>query len=369
MLKYELQLFAKEGAGGEKTEEPTAKKLEDTRKEGKVAKSKEIGNAATLLTLFVMLRIMYAGFGTGFLNLMRYVYGKFPAVTANPDGFIPLNTLDALFATSVVEILKMLVPLMLASFAVVFVVNLLQVKWKITTKPLEPKFSKLNPLNGFSRLFSPQTLMEVVKSFMKIALISYVVYSYLKDRINEILLLYDLPLMGAISLISRIVVDVGLRIAAFYIIIAAADYVWEKYRFKEDVKMTKQEVKDEYKNTEGDPQIKGQQRRRMQEASRRRMMQALPEADVVITNPTHYAVALKYDQNVTDAPFVVAKGADFLAQKIKETAREHEIEIVENKPLARTLYANVEIGESVPPELYQAVAEILAYVYHLKGRI
>nr|MCR5303084.1 EscU/YscU/HrcU family type III secretion system export apparatus switch protein [Lachnospiraceae bacterium] len=136
-----------------------------------------------------------------------------------------------------------------------------------------------------------------------------------------------------------------------------------------DVKMTKQEVKDEYKNQEGDPQIKGQQRRRMQEASRRRMMQALPEADVVITNPTHYAVALKYDQSVADAPFVVAKGADFLARKIKDTAREHNIEIVENKPLARTLYANVEIGESVPPELYQAVAEILAYVYHLKGKI
>lgn len=369
MLKYELQLFAKEGAGGEKTEEPTSKKLEDTRNEGKVAKSKEISNAATLLTLFIMLRIMYASFGTGFINLMRYVYGKFPAVVSNPDGLFPSNTLDALFTTSVVEILKMLVPMMLASFAVVFVADLVQVKWKITTKPLEPKFSKLNPMNGFSRLFSPQTLMEVVKSFLKIALISYVVYSYLKDRIGEILLLYDLPLMGAISLISRIVVDVGLRIAAFYIIIAAADYVWEKYRFKEDVKMTKQEVKDEYKNTEGDPQIKGQQRRRMQEASRRRMMQALPEADVVITNPTHYAVALKYDQNVTDAPFVVAKGADFLAQKIKETAREHDIEIVENKPLARTLYANVEIGESVPPELYQAVAEILAYVYHLKGRI
>lgn len=152
-------------------------------------------------------------------------------------------------------------------------------------------------------------------------------------------------------------------------VVAYADYRYQKWKFRDDMKMTKQEVKDEYKNMEGDPQVKGKQKQRMREASMRRMMQQLPEADVVITNPTHYAVAIKYDPDKYDAPYVIAKGEDFLAQKIKDVAKENHIEIVENKPLARMLYANVEIGGLVPPELYQAVAEVLAFVYHLKGKV
>lgn len=151
-------------------------------------------------------------------------------------------------------------------------------------------------------------------------------------------------------------------------VIALLDFAYQKWKFRQDMMMTKQEVKDEYKNQEGDPQIKGKQRQRMREASQRRMMQQLPEADVVITNPTHFAVAIKYDPDRYDAPYVLAKGEDYLAQKIKEIAREHDIEIVENKPLARMLYANVDIGGLIPPELYQAVAEVLAFVYHLKGK-
>ena len=158
-----------------------------------------------------------------------------------------------------------------------------------------------------------------------------------------------------------------MKISIVYLVVGIADYVFQKRKFNEDMKMTKQEVKDEFKNTEGDPQIKGQQRRRMQEASQRRMMQDVPKADVVITNPTHYAVALKYDADTSTAPIVVAKGEDYLAQKIKEIAKDNQIEIVENKPLARMLYANVEIGAEIPPELYQAVAEVLAMVYHMKN--
>ncbi len=161
----------------------------------------------------------------------------------------------------------------------------------------------------------------------------------------------------------------GIRIAAVYMVVAYADYRYQKWKFRDDMKMTKQEVKDEYKNMEGDPQVKGKQKQRMREASMRRMMQQLPEADVVITNPTHYAVAIKYDPDKYDAPYVIAKGEDFLAQKIKDVAKENHIEIVENKPLARMLYANVEIGGLIPPELYQAVAEVLAFVYHLKGKV
>ena len=176
-------------------------------------------------------------------------------------------------------------------------------------------------------------------------------------------------LYQALGLIGDIVVDLGIRISVVYMIIAFLDYAYQKWKFKDDMKMTKQEVKDEFKNQEGDPQIKGKQKQRMMEASRRRMMQQLPEADVVITNPTHYAVAIKYDPDKYDAPYVVAKGEDFLAQKIKEIAKENNVEIVENKPLARMLYANVDIGGLIPPELYQSVAEVLAFVYHLKGRI
>ena len=184
-----------------------------------------------------------------------------------------------------------------------------------------------------------------------------------------IYLLYDIQLTQAIILIGETVIDLGIRVSVIYVVIAAADFAYQKWKFHEDMKMTKQEVKEEYKNQEGNPEIKGKIRSKMREASQRRMMQSLPEADVVITNPTHYAVAIKYDPDVSPAPIVIAKGEDYLAQKIKETAREHSIEIVENKPLARMLYANVEIGAEIPPELYQAVAEVLAFVYHVKGKI
>ena len=170
-------------------------------------------------------------------------------------------------------------------------------------------------------------------------------------------------------MVGTTVIDLGIRISVVYMIIALADFAYQKYKFKKDMKMTKQEVKEEYKNQEGNPEIKGKIRQRMREVSQRRMMQALPQADVVITNPTHYAVAIQYEPEKYPAPIVIAKGEDFLAQKIKEVAKENEIEIVENKPLARMLYANVEVGAQVPPELYQAVAEVLAFVYHAKGRI
>ena len=175
--------------------------------------------------------------------------------------------------------------------------------------------------------------------------------------------------MQALQLAAEAVTDLGIRIAALYMLIAFGDFAYQKSKFKNDMKMSKQEIKEEFKQQEGDPQVKGKIRQKMREVSMRRMMQDLPQADVVITNPTHYAVAIKYDPKVADAPLVIAKGEDYLAARIKEVARENHVEIVENKPLARMLYANVEIGEAVPPELYQAVAEVLAFVYQLQGRI
>ena len=178
-----------------------------------------------------------------------------------------------------------------------------------------------------------------------------------------------MPMLQAIELMGSLIVDMGIRVAAIYLIIAFIDLIYQRRKFHNDMMMTKQEVKDEYKEAEGDPQIKGQQRQRMRDASRRRMMQDIPKADVVITNPTHFAVAIRYDTDVAPSPTVLAKGQDYLAARIKEVARDNRIEIVENKPLARMLYHNVEIGEQVPPELYEAVAQVLAYVYHIQGKV
>lgn len=369
ILEYNLQFFAKDGPGGEKTEDPTSKKLEDARKEGQVAKSKEITSAFELLAFFLLLYVWIEKMGTYFVGNIYDIYSQIPEYIRMYDGNVPEQTLNAIFVKSMGRVLLILAPFLSAGLIVALVCNVAQVKWKPTGKPMKPKFNKLNPVSGIKRIFSANSLVELFKSILKIGLISYVVYSYLKKNMPPLYLLYDLSLNQAIAQIGSLVMGLGLRIAIWYMLIAVLDFIYQKIKFKNDMKMTKQEVKDEYKNQEGDPQVKGRQRQKMQETSRRRMMQQLPEADVVITNPTHFAVAIKYDPVLYDAPYVVAKGADYLAQKIKETAKEHHIEIVENKPLARMLYANVDVGSVVPPELYQAVAEVLAFVYHLQGKV
>ncbi len=369
LLKYNLQFFAKDGPGGEKTEQPTAKKLEDSRKEGQVAKSKEIANAFGLLALFLVLKLYLGSMGTRFLEAFSASYTQIPGVVKMYNGDLPVASLQVVIRSMMLQIVIILAPVLLVGVLVAFVCDVAQVKWKPTTKPLKPKFSKLNPIKGFGRIFSANSMVELIKAIIKIILIGYVAYSFLKDRAGQIFILYGISLNQAIGLIGEIVTDLGIRIAAVYMIIAFMDFAYQKWKFNEDMKMTKQEVKDEYKNQEGDPQVKSKQKQRMREASMRRMMQQLPEADVVITNPTHYAVAIKYDPDKYDAPYVLAKGEDYLAQRIKDVAKENNIEIVENKPLARMLYANVDVGELVPPELYQAVAEVLAFVYHLKGKV
>lgn len=369
ILQYDLQFFAKDGPGGEKTEEPTGKKLNEARKEGQVAKSKEIANAFSMLALFLMLKLYLGILGTGFIENFSAVYNQIPDLVTLYEGNIPFLSIQVLVRSMMIELLILIAPIFIVGVLVVFICDVVQVKWKPTTKPLKPKFNKLNPIQGFKKIISLNSFVELIKSALKLGLVGYVAYSYLIERVGQIFILYDIGLNQAIGLMGQIVTDLGLRIAGVYMVIAFLDFAYQKWKFKEDMKMTKQEVKDEFKNQEGDPQIKGKQRQRMREASMRRMMQQLPQADVVITNPTHYAVAIKYDPDKYDAPYVIAKGEDHLAQRIKEVAKENDIEIVENKPLARMLYANVEIGGLIPPELYQAVAEVLAFVYHLKGKV
>ncbi len=369
MIPYHLQFFAENGQGGEKTEPATQKKLDDARKEGQVAKSREIGNGLGLLALFLVLKFWAGRMGAQFLELFSAVYGKIADITQLINSPSPDNDLFIMFRETVILIIQLILPVCLIGFLVAFFCNYIQVRWKPTTKPLTPKFSKLNPITGFKKIISPNAIIELVKSIAKILLILYVTYSYLKDKKELIFVLYDITLIQAINLIGKTVIDLGIRISIVYMIIALGDFAYQKFKFNKDMKMTKQEVKEEYKNQEGNPEIKGKIRQRMREVSQRRMMQSLPQADVVITNPTHYAVAVKYDPDKYPAPIVIAKGENYLAQKIKEVAKEHQIEIVENKPLARMLYANVDIGAQVPPELFQAVAEVLAFVYHAKGKV
>ncbi|MCQ2523942.1 MAG: flagellar biosynthesis protein FlhB [Lachnospiraceae bacterium] len=369
MPEFNLQFFAKDGPGGEKTEPATAKKKSDARKEGQVAKSKEIDHAFGLLASFLLLRFWIGHLGSDFRNLFRLVYDDIPEYIKNYDGRVNIKSLSALYVEILLQILIMLAPFLAVAFIVAFVCDLVQVKWKPTAKPLKPKFNKLNPINGFKKFFSLNAIIELIKSILKIGIIVWVCYSYLRKNINGIFTLYDITLNDAIAGVGSILTTMGIRVSVAYLVIAFADYAYQRWKFKDDLKMTKQEVKDEYKNAEGNPEIKSKIRRKMMEVSQRRMMQNLPKADVVITNPTHFAVAIQYDSDNYEAPVVVAKGADYLAQKIKDVARDNDIEIVENKPLARMLYANVEVGEMIPPELYQSVAEVLAFVYKLKGKI
>ena len=367
LFKIELQWFAKDGEGGEKTEPATAKKLRDARNEGKVAKSKELTAAFDLIVLFLVLKIFISFVAERLIGTFTYTY------TLIPD-FVEINAKDVsgqavgtLITNTLLQILITCVPFFIFGLAITFVVSIYQVGWKVTTKPMMPKLNKFNPINGFKRMFSSESLFELLKSILKIILIIYIAYTSIKDEADSLFILYEIPLKQAILLVGEVVLNAGLKISIAYLIIGIADYIYQKYKFREDMKMTKQEVKDEYKNTEGNPEIKGRQRQKMREVSQRRMMQDVPKADVVITNPTHYAVAVQYDAEKAKAPVVLAKGEDFLAQKIKEVAKENHVEIVENKPLARMLYANVDVGQEIPPELYQAVAEVLAMVYNMKN--
>ena len=364
LFEYNLQYFAKEGPGGEKTEPATDKKKDDARKEGQVAKSKELNGAISLFAMFLVLRIYVGNMGISFLEVFSESYNRIPEMTTLADGFIIPKEFAGVMNRIIIKILLMLLPFLAVAFLVAFIVDLVQVKWKPTAKPMQPKFSKLDPTKGIKRLFSVDKLMDLLKSLIKLFIIGYVAYSTLKDQAGQLFLLYDMQLVQALALFGDIVINMALKICAVYLIVGILDYAYQKHKFNEDLKMTKQEVKDEFKNAEGDPQIKGKQRQRMQEASRRRMMQEIPQADVVITNPTHFAVALRYEPERAPAPYVIAKGEDFLAARIKEEAIKNNIDVVENKPLARMLYYNVELGAQIPQELYSTVAEILAVIYN-----
>ncbi len=364
LLHYNLQFFADKGA--DKTEEPTTKKLSDARNEGQVARSQELITSAALATLFIVLKLFIGFFGTQFRNSFKLMFGNIDKLT-NQE-FNMLNA-QSLLGEAFRIILFTCMPVFIFIIVITIIIILFQVKWKISGKLMNPKFNKINPINGFKRIISKDNLVKLIIEIIKIVIISYVAYSTLKNQYKTLTIFYDLKLESAVILLGNIIINLGLKISVIFLVIGFADLIYQKLKFKKDMKMTKQEVKDEFKNTEGDPLIKSKIRAKMREVSTKRMMQSLPKADVVITNPTHLAAAIQYDKNESTAPVLIAKGADYLAQKIKEVAKDNNIEIVENKPLARMLYYNVEVGAEIPPELYQMTAEVLAYVYGLKNKV
>lgn len=367
MLKINLQLFAKDGPGGEKTEPASQKKLTDARKDGSVAKSKEIVNAGSLIVSFLVLKALVGNIGESLMRIYKIVYERIPTYASNANE-VTISSACEIIGEVVKLMAEIVLPFLIIGFVLNFVLEVVQVKWMITSKPLQPKLSKLNPVKGFKRIFSKQSLVNLLKSLGIVVICFAVLLSSIEPLKDMLFNIYDLSIMNAIMAIGDFIFEIALKISVIYLVIGFIDFAFQRWKFKEDMKMTKQEVKDEYKNQEGDPKVKSQQRARMRQASTRRMMQQMPKADVVITNPTHYAVALMYDTKVANAPMVIAKGEDYLAQRIKEKAKESNIEIVENKPLARALYQSVDVGGEVPEELYQAVAEVLAYVYNLKNK-
>lgn len=359
LIDYNLQLFA-EGPGGEKTEKATPKKKEKAREEGQVARSTEITTALMFIIMFSFLKILGSNILTKLIWYTKNIYSLFSIRD------LTINYAMEIIKNAIITLLGIVAPFFIIAVLVGFVANFVQVGWHPTGKPLIPKLNRMNPLNGIKRIFSLRSSLELLKALLKISIILLIVYNSIKNYEKLVNIFYDLPVLEAYSLIVNICFDIGIKVGAFFVIVALIDYIYQRYDLNKQLKMTKQEVKEEYKQTEGNPQIKSKIKQKMREAAMRRMMQDLPKADVVITNPTHFAVAVKYDSNDQSAPLVLAKGADLIAARIKEIARENEIEIVENKPLARTLYYTVDIGDEIPPDLYQAVAEVLAFVYNLK---
>ena len=354
---FDLQLFNQE-----KTEEATPKRKEEARGKGQVAKSVEINSAFIILTAFFTLQLLGSVMYTELSDYMRLIYS-----TANRSDFT-VNEAYIFLIQFMLVILKIVLPVMLVIMVMSVAASMLQVGFNFTLEPLMPKFDKINPLSGFQRLFSKRSLVELIKSFIKIGVVGYFIYRFIVKETAQLPKLIFQDLIDTLPLASSLIIDLAFQIGAVILILAIIDYFYQWWEHNQSLKMSKEEIKQEFKQAEGDPQLKGKIKERQRAMAMQRMMQEVPKASVVITNPTHFAVALRYEKDMT-APVIVAKGQDFLAQRIKTLAQEHGVNIVENKMLARSLYRAVEVGDEVPPELYQAVAEVLAHVYRLKKRL
>ncbi|KAB2337525.1 flagellar biosynthesis protein FlhB [Cytobacillus depressus] len=358
LIILDLQLFA-----GEKTEKATPKKRQDSRKKGQVAKSQDVNTAVVLISVFLFLL-----FGGPYLidivfNIMTHTFNQFMLMELSEAN------VQTLFLAILKEVVLFLGPIMLVAMIAGIAANYMQVGFLFSTEVIQPKLEKLNPIKGFKRIFSMRAIVELFKSILKIGFVGIVTFAVLWSRIDEILVLSQKSVGTALVTLGSLTVQMGLFASGALLFLSLLDFLYQKYDFEKNIRMSKQDIKDEHKNIEGDPLIKSKIKQKQREMAMRRMMQEVPNADVVITNPTHFAVALKYDETKLDAPYVVAKGVDFVAQKIKLIAKEQDIITIENRPLARALYSQAEIGDAIPEEFFKAVAEILAHVYRIKKKI
>lgn len=346
----------------ERTEAPTPKKRKETRDKGQVARSGEVNSAMGMIMSFVYFLIMGPQMGARIKALVADILNKAASTEVDMAG------LQNIYGRMLGNTAAIVLPFFIYIMAVGLVVNLAQVGWKWTMKPMKPKFNKFNVFTGIKKVFiSKDSMVKLLFSSAKVVVILWILYISIQPRVGELVRLSDQSsLLLAIMLMIKIISTVLIRICIFYALLAAVDYAYQKYKFEEGIKMTKQEVQDEQKSADLDPKYKAKIRARQMQLSRSRMMSAVPQANVVITNPTTFAVAIKYDMENMDSPIVVAKGARLIAQRIKEIAIANDIPIIENKPLARDLYKNVPIDAPIPLRLYKAVAQILAYVYNLK---
>lgn len=349
--------------GGDKTEEPTAKKKRDARKKGNIAKSKEVTTAITLVAMLIIIFTMsdyiILEIKNSMINLLSSNF------SLNFDSGVMLNSLGSKILLS---FMKIFLPIGFIIMIFGVIGNLIQSGMLFTGEGLKPQFSKLNPINGFKNMFSLKALGTLVKSVAIIGVLLYIGYSFMNKNFEGIMKSADIYLPYLLNTIIELIKSLLGRICLAVVLIAVVDYGYQRFTHNKELKMTKQEVKEEYKQMEGDPQVKGKIKQKQREISNRRMMQAVPSATVIVTNPTHISIAIKYEKGIDSTPRVVAKGADVVAFKIREVAKEHDIPIIENKPLARLIYKEVDIDKEIPEEMYQAVAEVLVAVYKIKNK-
>ncbi len=346
----------------EKTEDATPRRLQEARKEGNVAKSAEFNSVFILLFGLMTLSFL----GSHIFQQLISGFNIFYRNVANME--VSYGSIHYYFRLGIKSFLGLIAPLLGVLALVGIGVNLVQVGFLFTLKPLTPNFKKLNPLSGFKKFVSPKSFVELLKGVLKLLIVGLIAYwTIISQKERYLALIYQD--VGEIALfIASIVFQVAVRTVSALVVLALLDLFYQRWQYKKDMRMTKEQVKEEHKQAEGDPLVKSQIKSLQQSRSRERMMDAVAEADVVITNPTQLAVALKYDMEEMTAPMILAKGARHLAKRIKEVAQKHDIQIVENKPLAQSLYKIGEVGKEIPYELFQAVAEIFAYVFQMKNR-
>ncbi len=360
MIYINLQLFAD---NSDKTEKATPKKRQDLRKKGQVLQSKELPSSLLLLIMFLSIRILGGNVYRSCVN----IFNMFLSQTSEYNLQEPIEIMK-LLTFVILEIAKMVAPFFIVAMIVGIVATVVQTGFLFTTEPIKPKFSNLNPINGLKRMFSTRSLFELFKSIIKVIIVGWLAWSSIQAEFTNMTKLMDLSIGQIATYLADTALDIAIKICFALLVIAGVDYFFQWRKHEKEIRMSKQEIKEEYKQMEGNPEVKAKIKQKQREISMRRMLKDVPKADVVITNPTHYAVAIKYEPEKMPAPYVVAKGVDYMAQRIKEIAKENKVHTAENVPLAQALYKSVEVGEAVPSELYKAVAEVLAFVYSLEGK-